>query len=134
MNRPCIECGRVIPSGSRCDGCRLPGRTPAQDREHYLRRREARVPERVRRQVLARAAGVCELCHERATSRDPLEVDHSVAVALGGTADWSNLRAIHRSHNAAMGAAVGRERKRERERAERKRARQAQSKARRRAT
>jgi 5-methylcytosine-specific restriction endonuclease McrA len=41
----------------------------------------------------------CWLCDEPGDDRDPLEVDHVVPKAQGGTDERSNLRAAHRSCN-----------------------------------
>jgi 5-methylcytosine-specific restriction endonuclease McrA len=60
-----------------------------------------------------RPAGRCYLCHEPGDERDPLEVDHVIPRAQGGTDDRSNLHAGHRLCNRRRGqGADGRSRHR----------------------
>jgi 5-methylcytosine-specific restriction endonuclease McrA len=74
MLRPCLGCGRLIGSGSRCPACRL-------------RRPRGRRWQRKRQQVFARYGRTCHLCGEPAT-----DVDHLLAIADGGTDALGNLR------------------------------------------
>jgi 5-methylcytosine-specific restriction endonuclease McrA len=74
MLRPCLGCGRLIESGSRCPACRL-------------RRPRGRRWQAIRLQVLARYGRVCIHCGAPAT-----DIDHLVPIADGGTDELSNLR------------------------------------------
>ena len=56
----------------------------------------------LRAEVLAE--GKCCVCGGRPTVDDPLEVDHVLPIALGGTHARENMRAMHRSHNRKRGA------------------------------
>lgn len=74
--RPCIDCGRLIESGSRCPTHELP------------RDRGARW-KRLRRIVFATKGGECWRCGGPAT-----EVDHVVPIRDGGTDRLDNLRPV----------------------------------------
>lgn len=58
-----------------------------------------------RLQVIA-AATICGICGRDLLRKfDPIEVDHLVPIAHGGTDELTNLRAVHRSCNRQRGAA-----------------------------
>lgn len=59
--------------------------------------------ETLRRRVLAEAGWACELCGNPAA-----EVDHRVPLALGGTDDRWNLRAVCRACHRRLTAAIRR--------------------------
>lgn len=50
-----------------------------------------RIPERTRRRILERDAGICCVCHQPGAN----QVDHVVPRSQGGTDDDTNLAAIH---------------------------------------
>jgi len=90
----------------RCPGC---------EKERQRRRDRSRRPgwqrydaayRAAREQVLAEEDR-CWLCHEPGDERDPLEADHVVPKAHGGTDDRSNLRAAHRSCNRRRARRLG---------------------------
>ena len=60
---------------------------------------------RTRALILNNAHHRCAICHHIATHTDPLEIDHIVAVADGGSDEPNNLRAVHRSCNRKRGRA-----------------------------
>ncbi len=74
MLRPCLGCGRLIESGSRCDRCQL--RRPRG--KHWQATREV---------VFARHGRVCVHCGDPAS-----DVDHLIPIADGGTDELANLR------------------------------------------
>jgi 5-methylcytosine-specific restriction enzyme A len=80
---------------------------PGCERERQRRRDRSRPPgwqrfdaayRAVREQILADEER-CWLCYQPGDEHDPLEVDHVVPKAQGGSDDRSNLRAAHRSCN-----------------------------------
>lgn len=56
LQRPCLKCGQLIPSGSYCARCQ-PNYSPERLR--------GRLWQRKRRAVLREAGYVCQRCHER---------------------------------------------------------------------
>ena len=72
--KPCLGCGRLISSGSRCQQCRL-------------RRPRGRRWQAIRRQVFARYGRTCHVCGAPA-----VDVDHLLPIADGGGDELSNLR------------------------------------------
>jgi 5-methylcytosine-specific restriction endonuclease McrA len=72
--RPCLGCGRLIASGSRCPACRVP-------------RKRGRAWRRTRERVFARYGRVCHVCGAPAT-----EIDHLISLAAGGGDLLANLR------------------------------------------
>lgn len=80
MNRPCVACGRLIASGSRCSRCRL-------------RNGSTRAWRKVRRLVLIRDGFRCYHCGGPAT-----DVHHVVAVRDGCTDAPQNLQAACTAH------------------------------------
>ncbi|WP_165612733.1 HNH endonuclease signature motif containing protein [Mycobacterium kubicae] len=96
MNRPCIACGAIISSGSRCDDCRLSSKQPDNSKRHAIRSNPTRWKNLSKR--LRRLSPFCELCG--ATSR--LQVDHIIplgeAEQLGISAyEIANLRVLCRT-------------------------------------
>jgi 5-methylcytosine-specific restriction endonuclease McrA len=93
--RPCIVCGRPT-TGSRRAAHALPYR--GWDQTH------------ARRQVLSEE-NVCWRCGRPATPTDPLVAGHLIPRAIGGPTTRENMRAEHRSCNAADGVGPPREQK-----------------------
>ena len=48
----------------------------------------------------------CPFCHELIYPGDAFDIDHRLPVHYGGSDDWSNLRAAHRSCNRRAGHAA----------------------------
>jgi hypothetical protein len=82
MRRPCLGCGDLIETGSRCRAC-----TIDRYQGDYQRRAKA----------VREGATVCWLCGEGARPDDPWQADH-----LTSSPD-SPLMAAHRSCNARRG-------------------------------
>lgn len=99
MNRPCIKCGVLIATGSRCDDCRLRHRTTPRGTKGRTAtdRRWRNLSQKLRR-----ASPFCEL--PGCTSVD-LTVDHIIPLSERTylAYDEANLRVICRRHNAAKG-------------------------------
>jgi 5-methylcytosine-specific restriction endonuclease McrA len=100
VNRPCISCGAIIDSGSRCDDCTLPTKPQQRAKGHH------RSTERWKRlsKRLRSLSPFCEQCG--ATER--LEVDHVIpadeAMTLGiDPYETENLRILCKSHNLQRG-------------------------------
>lgn len=115
MKRLCVEpgCSEVIAKGSRCasHGAAHKARRARQlaginSPEYKRKRRLARDGgsghrgQVARRRILDRDGHQCVICG----SAGPLEVDHIVPVALGGSNDDSNKRTLckpcHKAHGA----------------------------------
>jgi hypothetical protein len=92
--RPCLDCGALIPRGSRCADCQRP-REAARNarRTHYAGDYRARA------KAVRESAVVCWLCGEGAREGDPWQADHVVP----GAPD-SPLAPAHRACNARRGA------------------------------
>lgn len=58
---------------------------------------------KARAQVLVAAKYTCAICGQPARHDDPLEVDHIIPHAYGGTDHPHNLRAAHRTCNRRRG-------------------------------
>lgn len=73
-------------------------------RRRYKRRRVRRryIPASIRRAVLLRARGRCQICG----SADKPELDHVWPVCLGGRSTADNLRILCRYHNRRKGGRV----------------------------
>lgn len=98
MMRPCLDCGVLIPRGSRCTICQR-----AVDSARWRGWRERRPTggrwQAIRRRVMERDGWTCQLCGAPAD-----EVDHVVPWSMGGTDDLDNLRALcRRCHRARRG-------------------------------
>ena len=99
MQRPCLGCGALIGSGSRCRLCKR-----VRDRS----RLRARTTERgygaawqaLARQVIE-AQPSCTYCGTEGDPSNPLTADHFVPKALGGTDDRDNLVTACRRCNSA---------------------------------
>jgi 5-methylcytosine-specific restriction endonuclease McrA len=103
VNRPCISCGDVISSGSRCDDCKLPAKPRARPKGHH--RNTERWKQLSRR--LRRLSPFCELCGATRL----LEVDHVIpyeeALMLGiDEYNQHNLRVCCKSCNGRRGDRV----------------------------
>lgn len=72
----------------------------------------------LRARVFDRANGVCHLCSGKITVADKWDVDHILALALGGADDESNFAPAHkRCHQTKSASDVGMIRKADRQRA-----------------
>jgi 5-methylcytosine-specific restriction endonuclease McrA len=105
MRRPCLGCGRLIASGSRCRRC-----TPKRKRA-TPGRGTGWTAEKFRRAVLARTGGRCAVCG----SSEGVEAHHRRPLADGGGNDPANGVALCRRHHREAEAAL-RARKRRRHR------------------
>jgi len=96
--RPCIECGELIATGSRCTACRLPERPrPGRPSRPHAWRKLAR--------KVVRAVGLCERCGTDGTEpNNPLTADHVRPVSLGGpmVPDPSGVRCLCKRCNSAV--------------------------------
>lgn len=100
MNRPCIKCGVLIPSGSRCAKCR--------PQQHYARGTKGRTATDWRwRKTSQRLRKQSPWCEECGTNQD-LTVDHRIPLSHDEslTYEIANLRVLCRRHNAARGDRV----------------------------
>jgi 5-methylcytosine-specific restriction endonuclease McrA len=59
---------------------------------------------RLRSMVMERDSNCCTVCGQIGTKENPLQVDHVVPVAAGGTNCESNLRTLCRACNVGKGA------------------------------
>jgi hypothetical protein len=82
VKRPCLGCGRIIASGSRCVACT----TPMYRGDYAARAR-----------LVRDTATACWLCGEGYRTGDPWQADHVTA------SPDSELRPAHRSCNARRG-------------------------------
>jgi 5-methylcytosine-specific restriction endonuclease McrA len=74
LARPCLGCGRLIYSGSRCPDC-------------TLRRPRGRRWQATRERVFARYGHACVYCGKPAT-----DIDHVIPINVGGDDSLTNLR------------------------------------------
>jgi 5-methylcytosine-specific restriction endonuclease McrA len=97
LPRPCLDCGRLIPSGTRCGRCR---KTQDAKRGTTKQRGYHDGWDRLSKRVIARDGGVCQLqlscCTQIATT-----TDHIVPRSKGGSSEESNLQAACRPCNSA---------------------------------
>jgi len=99
MKRPCIDCGVVIASGSRCGSC-------YSTREKRYSRVRGTTTERgygsawqkLSTEILKRDGYTCHYCGGRADT-----ADHIIPKSKGGTDARENLVAACRSHNSGKG-------------------------------
>jgi 5-methylcytosine-specific restriction enzyme A len=104
--RPCLSCGRLVPSGTRCPDCERPRARQTQQRKRAIRpyttaekRRRAAAVDQWRQQH----GDVCPGWQREAHPSSDLVADHVVAVAAGG-AESGPLRVLCRSCNSSRGA------------------------------
>jgi 5-methylcytosine-specific restriction endonuclease McrA len=90
VNRPCIGCGTVITSGSRCQDCKLPDRPRTRTTAHAgsdwrWRKLSAR---------MRKLSPFCEKCGRK--NKSSLTVDHVIPVSDDATLAYEplNLRSI----------------------------------------
>lgn len=100
--RPCVDCGDVIATGTRCDECRTiatPGKFRDRTHAHWNTARWKRLSKRLRRMQ-----PWCSTCG----STNDLTVDHIVPIALRPdlTYTLSNLDVLCRSCNGRKDAAT----------------------------
>ena len=86
-----------------CTVCGKPTPAPYCSKHKPVNRRRQRMAmsggawETQRQRAIARDLRCCYLCGRTVKEREPIEVDHLVEVAEGGTNDLSNLATCHRS-------------------------------------
>ena len=98
--RPCTypNCNELVFSGSRCEKHPYPARqnkTKWKDdriRGNRHQRGYGYEWEKLRKEVMYRDKGRCQVCYDKAT-----QVDHIVPKAFGGNDSLTNLRAICKS-------------------------------------
>jgi 5-methylcytosine-specific restriction endonuclease McrA len=94
--RPCLKCGVIIRSGSRCADCTV----PRTRRQAAKRTRD----KSLRARVLRRDHYVCAECRWHDPSGRTLEMDHIVPLSDGGSRSMSNCitlcRQCHRRKTA----------------------------------
>lgn len=102
--RPCLGCGRVIPTGSRCPDCARDTRRAKRLRRPYS---DTAVEKRRRRAAVAEWVSthgwLCPGWQREPHPSTDLVADHIVAVAAGG-AESGPLRVLCRRCNSARGA------------------------------
>lgn len=107
VKRTCIQCGRIINSGSRCDLYGGDRRRMTTTQRGYGHRHQQR-----RAQLLPLAYGKpCAICGQRMTGDQKLDLDHTISVMHGGQGD----RIVHAKCNRAD-RGVGRRRNPRRQR------------------
>jgi hypothetical protein len=97
LPRPCLDCGAVIPSGSRC-----PADQAAWDRKHPRPSSSSRgydgEYQRNRAIIVAQALAQglpCVICHKPCKRGQKITAEHLVALRNGGTSALSNLGPAH---------------------------------------
>ena len=114
--KPCAHagCAALVFDGSGwCDKHRKQGSGKFADRLRGSRheRGYGTAWEKLRKQILSRDKGLCQVCLEVGRYSPARTVDHIKPKALGGTDDPINLRAIcdacHKRKTASEGAAGG---------------------------
>lgn len=97
--RPCLGCGRLIRTGSRCDICARTAPTSKRDNSYAEKTRRAAVVARHREQHGNLCPGWLVPPHQAAD----LTADHVTPVAAGGH-DNGPLEVLCRSCNSRKGA------------------------------
>lgn len=100
LPRPCVDCGQLIGSGSRCTRCQ---RSADARRGSTTERGYGAEWQKLSAQVIVEE-GQCRDCGTTGTATNPLTCDHIVSKALGGTDARSNLTCRCRRHNSSKGA------------------------------
>lgn len=90
----CRGCGKPTPLRF-CPDCTGPNARPYNDPTYQANRTE-----------MIATATECWICGEPGSEDDPLTADHIKAVSAGGDHGRENLRAAHRTCNAARGARI----------------------------
>lgn len=91
--KACIGCGKPAPQ-SYCDTCKP---VSSSSRRRDSSGLSGGAWETIRKKVLKRDNGTCYLCNRVDVEDDPLEVDHLIEVARGGSNHLSNLASAHKS-------------------------------------
>lgn len=89
MRRRCLDCRRLIPSGSRCRACQRRYR-PGVARSTLPRLAKARDGYR------------CRICGHPGSPDNPLVVHHLVPLALGGSNALDNLMTLCQRHHREL--------------------------------
>ena len=103
--RPCLDCGRLTPSGTRCADCERPRARAAQRSKRQRRPYSSRERDRRARAVAEWRATYGDWCpgwQREAHPSSDLTADHVVPVASGGAEDGP-LTVRCRSCNSARG-------------------------------
>ena len=93
--KPCSHCGVLVRDGSaRCAQHKQVGRFGDARRGTRQQRGYGAAWEALRKQVLSRDKGLCQVCLSEGRFRPAREVDHKVPKAQGGTDAFENLQSI----------------------------------------
>lgn len=100
-SRRCLDCSKLIPTGSRCDDCR---KRVNRERERRRGPRPARSSEYRRNaaQVAAEAVA-CHWCGRPFTNTNRPQADHLQPWSQGGSDDLANLVPSCQSCNVTRG-------------------------------
>lgn len=101
LPRPCLDCPRIIKSGSRCTSCQ----------RRYERTRRPNTTDRgydsawqcLSAQLIKRI-GRCKRCGAEPTAGNPLTTDHIIPLSRGGQSVESNAQVLCRACNSSKGA------------------------------
>lgn len=75
------------------------GYSPRPNKDSYARAKQ--------RKSILNAVDTCAVCGMPGRRDDPLEVDHIIPIAEGGSDELWNLRVVHRSFNRSRGGGRG---------------------------
>ncbi|MBA2614314.1 MAG: HNH endonuclease [Actinobacteria bacterium] len=100
MNRPCLDCGELTRSGSRCSRCeaKRDARRGTTTERGYGSDHQKRAKATIRSQPW------CSICGHPGSPSNPLTADHVVPVSRGGRG--GPLRVACRSCNSRRGNAT----------------------------
>jgi 5-methylcytosine-specific restriction protein A len=99
--KPCRYCGTLVRDGtSRCQTHRTVGRWGDAARGSSHERGYGWQWQQLRKRILTRDKGLCQVCLAEGKFRPARDVDHIVHKADGGTDDDTNLQAICAKHHA----------------------------------
>ena len=99
LPRPCLGCGALVPSGSRCPRCQSAwearrGTTTQRGYGTAWQKMSARVVAEER---------ACRVCGTTGTPDNPLTADHIVPKTAGGGDGRTNAQCLCRRHNSSKG-------------------------------
>jgi len=94
LYRPCLGCGELIESGSRCASCAIPRKSAPPKHKHLHTTRWTNLSKRLRKQ-----SPFCEIC----SATTDLVVDHVIPLSEDPSLAFEplNCRTLCRSHNAS---------------------------------